>query len=251
MKKERLVDKELFQEIGASLGIPFSVLLVIILSTVKWWFPKLINFFSEKGLIKFRIKLETEKEKQLAKFGKSITGFNKYFNKKYDIYPKLYLELILIQGELKKWEDNPPVPNFEKLTEDDIHQYLELFKFSILDKRDLVSKWKDKDLNYIDLMKLLHSHLKIMVLDANNYFQENRMFLSSEVESKVISIFVKFQEALVVYYYTYAAHKKKPDIIFELKEILDNSNSLIMQLLKLMKSELEHKESEKTISQNS
>ena len=48
--------------------------------TWKHWVPKLLDYALDKKIIKYKTDLETEKEKQLAEYGKGITGFNKFSN---------------------------------------------------------------------------------------------------------------------------------------------------------------------------
>ncbi len=85
----------------------FNIIIIILLATYKAWSPKLFKYVYDKKIIKYRTDLETEKEKQLAQYSKSITGFNKFFNKKYEIYPMLYSKVIKLHGELSNWDPSP------------------------------------------------------------------------------------------------------------------------------------------------
>jgi len=59
-----------------------SVFVIIASLTWKLWSPIVVDYAFGKKLIKYKTDLETEKEKQLAEYGKSITGFNKFFDGK-------------------------------------------------------------------------------------------------------------------------------------------------------------------------
>jgi hypothetical protein len=117
-----------------------DILILIIIAFWKLWAPKVIAYAFDKKLIKYKTDLETEKDKQLAEYGKTITGFNKYFDKKYEVYPALYFSIIKLHGELSNWAPMQSYPKFDILTQEEFSDYIDAFGFSKPDKRDLIEK---------------------------------------------------------------------------------------------------------------
>ena len=218
----------------------------IAILSVGWWLPKLYQHSLDKKIVKYKLDLETVKEKQLFEFNKSITGFNKFFDKKYEIYPKLYSELIKVHGEVSNWAPTQWTPDFNKLTDAVFKDYINTFSFSIPDKRELVTKRKEKTFNISDFFRLLPGHFKMNVTNVRNNFQNNRLFLSEESESLIIQVLDNFYKSQSGYYWIFEASNNNEDKWDEIVQT-NNANSLIIKrLLHTMRLELENKIIEKT-----
>jgi hypothetical protein len=217
----------------------FNILIIILIATYKAWSPKLFQYVYDKKIIKYKTDLETEKEKQLAEYSKSITGFNKFFNKKYEIYPELYSKVIKLHGELSNWAPSQFHPDFKKLTTEEFNDYLNTFDFSIPDKRELLSLRDTEKFNDWDFFKLLPGHFRVCIRNTNNFFQENRLFLSKEIEllfSKVLDNANKIWSG----YHSVFGSTEHDDKWEEIISLNKKNNEIILELLNQMRSELEH-----------
>ncbi len=223
-----------------TIGIILSYVITFAILSVKWWFPKLFQHSLDKKLVKYKTELETEKEKQLSEYSKSITGFNKFFDKKYEVYPLLYSKLNKAQGEISSWWPSQPVNDISKLTMHELKGYLDTFNFSIPDKRLLIEKYEKQDLTQLDFLKLIPNHLRVLIQQANNYFQFNRLFLSKNVETLVNEIIISFNDAWSGYHGVFSYIENNPDDKEKIKQSYNSSSEKILALLIQMRSELEH-----------
>ncbi len=218
----------------------FNIIIIILIATYKAWSPRLFQYVYDKKIVKYKTDLETEKEKQLAEYRKSITGFNKFFNKKYEIYPMLYSKIIKLHGELSNWAPTQFHPDFNKLTKEDFNDYLSTFNFSIPDKRELLSLKESDKFNDCDFFKLLPGHFRVCIRNTNNFFQENRLFLSKEIESLFSKVLDNANKICSGYFNVFAT-TKKVDKWEEIISLNKTNNQIILDLLNQMKSELENK----------
>jgi hypothetical protein len=217
----------------------FNIIIIILIVTYKAWTPKLFQYIYDKKIIKYKTDLETEKEKQLAEFSKKITGFNKFFNKKYEIYPLLYSKIIKLHGELSNWAPSQLHPDFKKLTNEEFIDYLNTFDFSIPDKRELIALRESDKLNDWDFYKLLPGHFRVCIRKTNNFFQENRLFLSNEIESFISEVLDNANKIWSGYFNVFAT-TEKIDKWEEIISLNKTNKQIILDLLNKMRSELEH-----------
>lgn len=215
------------------------ILISIISVTWKLWAPIVFAHTFNKKLAQYKTDLETEKEKALADYGKGITGFNKFFDKKYEVYPILYGSIIKLHGELSDWAPKQYFPDFEILTEDEFNDYIEEFGFSSPDRRKLIDKKQHGAISAHDIYILLPQHIHRCIAETNNYFLEHRLFLSEEIDSLVERFLKKTVQILSGYrnVCTGAAETEQWDLIESTNK---DNEMLIMDLLHQMKAELEH-----------
>ncbi len=218
------------------LGSILGYLTPILVLTYKLWFEQ----YFKKKLVKFSTELETEKEKQLANYSKNITGFNKFIEKKYEIYPKLFLELKKTQGEIMNWWPTQFINDFSKLTKEEMQGYLDSFNFSVPDKRFLIEKRENNNLKQVDFLRLLPNHIHLSIQLSNNYFQYNRLFISKDVESLINEIILHFNNAWSGYFKVFSSFATNSDNGDIIEKSYEESGKKIIILLNLMRSELEH-----------
>lgn len=227
------------QILGSLLDYGPYIIIVSIVVTWKLWAPKLIEYIFEKRTIKYRTELETEKEKQLAEYGKRITGFNKFFDKKYDIYPVMYSKIISLQGELSRWAPMQLCPDFEKLTPEEFIEYIDTFGFSKPDRRNLIDKHKLGELSTNDLFTLLPLHFQRCIGETNNYFLVHQLFFSKEIESIVKKFLENTYRILSGYRFVFTSSKQR-DQWNVIESTNEENGRLVEDILSHMRSELEH-----------
>ena len=227
-------------KLGSILGYITPILVI----TYKLWFEQ----YFKKNLVKFKTEIETEKEKQLTNYSKNIIGFNKFIEKKYEVYPLLYSEIQKTQGDISTWWPSQPINDFSKLTKEEAQGYLDEFNFSIPDKRLLIEKIENRDFNQIDFLKLLPNHIRISIQQSNNAFQLNRLFLSKNVETLVNEIIIHFNDARSGYYWAFNSNGKHPDKEDKIEQSYKVSGEKILKLTSLMQSELKHETTDKEFS---
>ncbi len=206
----------------------------------KHWAPRLLEYAFDKKLIKYKTDLETEKEKQLAEYGKTITGFNKCFDKKYEIYPVLYGSIIKLHGELKNsWDQIPDTHDFQVQTEGEFSDYIDTFIFSSPDRWGLVEKKKNGHIIKQDILRLLPQHFLLSIGETNNYFLEQLIFISRDIES----LFEKFRENAKTIHSAYRQITSYPNIGDQwgvIETTCEENRKLVEDILRQMRSELEH-----------
>lgn len=214
-------------------------IMVIAAFTWKLWVPKLIDYALDKKIIKYKTDLETEKEKQLAEYGKSITGFNKLFDKKYEIYPILYSKIIRLHGELSAWSPMQSWADFDRLTSDEFAEYLDTFGFFKPDKRLLIEKKACGEITYKDLEKLLPDHFRQRLGITNNYLLMNSLFLSREIEG-LVKKFISDSHRIGIGYSSVFSSFSERKLWDEIDTILKSNDQLVVDILCRMRAELEH-----------
>jgi len=205
----------------------------------KHWAPKVIAYALDKKLIKYKTDLETEKDKQLAEYGKTITGFNKFLDKKWEVYPELFRSIIKLHSELSEWAPGQSYPDFDILTLEEFIDYLDTFGFSSPDKRDLIDKKQQGTVSTHDIYILLPQHFRLSIGETNNCFLEHRIFLSNDIDS----LFEKFRANAIIIQSAYRHVTSYPNSRDEW-DVIESKNEengkLVEDLLCQMRSELEH-----------
>ena len=163
--------------------------------TWKHWVPKLLDYALDKKIIKYKTDLETEKEKQLAEYGKGITGFNKFFDKKYEIYPSLYSRVIRLHGDLSYWAGDHKWPDFNSISNEDFDIFLKDFDLPHPYRIALKKKRETGKVSDCDIDMLIPVHCSKLIKETKNDFLLNRLFVSREVESLVESFFKNIESA--------------------------------------------------------
>ena len=209
----------------------------------KHWAPKVIAYALDKKLIKYKTDLETEKEKQLAEYGKTITGFNKFLDKKWEVYPVLHRSIIKLHSELSNWAPMQTYPDFEKLTLEEFSDYLDMFGFSSPDRRGLIEKKQQGSINTHDIYTLLPQHFRRIIGETDIYFWEQRIFLSKDIESLSQKFRTNAFKILSAYrQVTSYSNNRDQWAVIESKN--EENGKLVEDLLRQMRSELEHSISE-------
>ncbi len=205
----------------------------------KHWAPKVVAYALDKKLIKYKTDLETEKEKQLAEYGKTITGFNKFLDRKWEVYPVLYRSIIKLHSELSSWAPMQSYPDFDKLTLEEFSDYLDAFGFSKPDKRDLIEKKQQGTVSTHDIYTLLPQHFRRIIGETNNCFWEQRIFLSKDIESLSQQFRTNAFTILSAYrHVTSTTNVRDEWDVIETKN--EENGKLVEDLLCQMRSELEH-----------
>lgn len=214
-------------------------LILIIVATWKLWAPKVIAHNFDKELAKYKTDLETEKEKQLAEYGKSITSFNKFFDKKYEVYPIMYSKVIRLHSEFSRWAPMQTVPDFNELIMEEFIEYIDTFRFSKPDRRVLINKKESGDICSKDLFDLLPMHFQHCIADPNNYYLENRLFLSVDIDSLVEKFLKNAHEIRSGYGHVFSSRQNRGQ--WDMIETTNKENEKVIEdLLRQLKSELEH-----------
>ena len=226
----------IWQTIGSILGYVVTVGVCIVIFVFK---NKITHKYNE-ALAIMQTKLDTDKEMRLSEYRKGITGFNKFFDKKYDVYPLIYAEIQKTQGVITSWWPTQFVNDFSKLTKEEMQGYLDSFNFSIPDKRLLLEKREKDCLNQVDFLRLLPNHIRLSIQQSNNCFQFNRLFLSKNVETLVNEIILHFNDAWSGYFGVFSSIKNDSDKGDKIKQSYEASGKKIISLKNQMHSELEH-----------
>jgi len=207
--------------------------------TWKLWTPKVIAYAFEKKIIKYKTDLETEKDKQLAEYGKTITGFNKFLDKKWEVYPALYRSFIKLHSELSNWAPMQSYPELEQLTLDEFSDYIDTFGFSNPVKRILLEKKQQGTVSTQDIYTLLPSHFYRIIGETNNCFWEQRIFLSKDIESLSQQFRTNAFRILSAYRQVTSSSNDRGqwDVIDSISE---ENDKLVEDILRQMRSELEH-----------
>ena len=193
-------------------------------------------------LSEFESELNKSKEIYLKEYEKNITGFNKFIDKKYEVYPILLAELQKTQEAIySNWENQIFSNLLKNYTTEHFSGLLDLFFFSIPDKCSLIEKHKLGTIEDIDFYELFPGHIRVCITNANNSYQINRIFLSKNVDKIVNEIILHFNEAWSGYFGFYNKFSKKPEAGEKIKPAYEKSGEKIVQLVKLMREELEHK----------
>jgi hypothetical protein len=214
------------------------LVILVIVATWKLWAPRVIAHTFNKDLAKYKTDLETEKEKQLAEYGKRITGFNKFFDKKYEFYPVLYSKVIRLHGELSQWAPMQGFPNFDSLTKAEFSKYVDTFGFSEPDKRELGERKDSGVVCNEDFYRLLPRHFQFCIATTNNYFLEKRLFLSTEIDSLVAKFIGNAHKIRSRYGHVFSSQQNM-DQWGIIEETNKENAQVILDLLHQMKSELE------------
>jgi len=210
----------------------------------------LLDYALDKKIIKYKTDLETEKEKQLAEYGKSITGFNKFFDKRYEVYPVMYSKVLRLHGELSNWAPSQYTPDFPRLTLEEFADYLDAFGFSKPDKRELIAKQETGDFINQDFMRLLPRHFASCLTKTNNHFLENRLFISKEVESLVEKFIKNAASSRSGYYWVFEASTKHHKKWEEIESANKENDQVVLDIFNQMRSELEHGVQDKGYANN-
>ena len=220
-------------KLGSILGYVTPILII----SYKLWFE---HHFKKK-LLKFNSDIDLAKDKQLKNFSKTITGFNKFIDKKYEVYPMILAELQKTQGEIySNWENNT-FSNLQKVyNTEHFSGLLDSFYFSIPDKNSLIEKHKLGKLTDMDFNELLPTHIRRSIINSNNSYQVHRLFFSVKIDKLVNEILTHFEEARSGYFGVYNKFKKRIDTGDKIKPAYEKSGSMILQLINLMRKELEH-----------
>jgi len=193
-------------------------------------------------LAEFENDLSKSKEIYLKEYEKNITGFNKFIDKKYEVYPILLADLQETQAEIYSNWENQTFSNFLKnYTTEHFSGLLDSFFFSIPDKCSLIEKHKNRTIEDKDFYELFPSHIKVCFKNATNSYQINRIFLSEDVDEIVNEIILQFNNAWAGYRGFYNKLFPKPDAGEKIKPAYEKSGEKILQLVNLMREELEHK----------
>ena len=210
---------------------------------VKYEVSKQIEFELEtepikKRISKFESKLNKSKEIYLKEYEKNITGFNKLLDKKYEIYPINFAKLIYIFGEMDEWIKTESLPTFSDFNEQDIINYLNTFEVGEVFKRKFKEKWENSDPKLEAFFtENIYTHFNKLRLKALNYFNNNRIFFSTEIEKITDFILVSFGSIINDLYYHHSAHNRvnKYD---ELEKKLIKTQHSIVELKDKIRSEL-------------
>lgn len=231
-----------------SLVINAVVFLAVVSLAITWkhWVPRMVEYAFDKKLIKYKTDLETEKDKQLADYGKTITGFNKFFDKKYEFYPVLYGSIIKLHGELSEWAPMQSFPEFEKLTTDEFSEYIYRFGFSMPDRRNLIAKKQQGTVGTNDIYILLPQHFRRCIGETNNYFLAQRLFFSKEIES-LVELFLKNTVQIQSGYRNVCSASVDMAHWDAIESKNEENAKLVEDLLCQMRSELEHSISKNAI----
>lgn len=181
----------------------------------------------QKRLAEFENDLNKSKEVYLKEYEKTITGFNKFIDKKYEVYPILLAELQKTQYEIYSNWENQIFMNFKKnYTTEHFIGLLDCFNFSIPDKSSLIEKHRLGTIEDMDFYELLPGHIRVCIINATNSYQINIIFLSNNVDKIVNNIITHFNEAWSGYFGFYNKLKKI------LKQEIKSSQLILLQVKK-------------------
>mgnify|MGYP000899673361 CR=1 FL=1 len=207
--------------------------------TWKHWVPKLLDYALDKKIIKYKTDLETEKEKQLAEYGKGITGFNKFFDKKYEIYPQMYAEVMKLQSELSEWASMQDLPDLGEMTVPEFIDFLDSFRFTKPDRRYLIERKESGLVTDKDILDSLPRHFECCMAVANNFYVLNRLFLSEEIIVLVEQFLTKAQTICSYYRGAFGVRATREEWD-EIEEACKENYQVLRSMFNQMHNELEH-----------
>jgi hypothetical protein len=221
------------------LNFGVSGIILFLIATWKLWAPKVIGYAFDKKIIKYKTDLETEKEKQLAEYGKSITGFNKFFDKKYEIYPQMYAEVMKLQSELSEWAPMQFFPDLGELTVPEFIDFLDSFRFTKPDRRYLIERKESGLVTDKDILDSLPRHFDCCMAVTNNFYVLNRLFLSEEIIELVEQFLSKAQTICSCYRGVFGV-RATGDKWDEIEEKCKENYQVLKSMFSQMHSELEN-----------
>lgn len=195
---------------------PFSYTAVIVAVgfLIKYLIQKKIDSYFNKKLENHKNELAVMTEKAKYDISRKLFDFEAYAIKKHTIYPELYQRVFEIQQQLIKFTDNTK-------------------RFILIKELD---KKNELFINGID-------QLEDTIINAEDYFNKNELFLSKNVTSIYIETMSVIRELHLRYTNNYIYNQSLPGDVSERTEKIDVK---IMLLKEVMYKELSYSHFEKT-----
>ncbi|TYS87512.1 hypothetical protein [Rossellomorea aquimaris] len=174
-----------------------SIVIAIITFLLKTYFKGFIGQIFKKEIESYKHELNLYTEEQKFDYQRKLHDFNLYRSKRHESYKELYKLALSSLRSLKKSQREEVWPNFDKITFGEVEVYV---RSEVSDEYTVTKTLSDFE-RYRDV-SLLKTAIKgyklkktfITINEFEEYFKENELYYSEEINELVVSILPTLEE---------------------------------------------------------